>query len=154
MKRYVLIVVVVAMASGAFGQVKVKTEPASEQITHGVLAQMLLEVIATKEPPQLDPPVALEKGKQIGLLPQEWSADGVLTQAEMADVLRGLCPSSSYQPSDPEGGVSRAFAAVLLRRNLPCIRHTLAGTLAHGSTDMQIGGNVGSAPGPVSPSGF
>lgn len=154
MKRAILFVVVVALAAGASAQVTVKTEPAEEQISHGVLAQMLLEVIATKEPPQLDPPVALARAQSIGLVPKSWTADTMLTQAEFADVLRGLCPSCTYQPADPDGGVTQPFAAVWIRRTLPCIRHTLAGTLTHGLTENGLGGNLPVAPVPVSPSGF
>ena len=153
MRRLIPFVVLALVASVAIAQEQ-GTARSDEEVSHGVLAQMLLDVIATKEPPRLAPEPALEKAKDLGILPDDWEAPSTLTQEEMANVLRQLCPASSYHPADPKAGLSKVFAAALIRRTLPCIRHTLAGELGHGSTDAHLGGNLAAAPVPVSPSGF
>ncbi len=153
MRRLILFVVLALVASMALAQDEA-TATSVPEISHGVLAQLLLDAIATKEPPHLAPEAALERAKEVGILPDDWKTGDTLTQAEMASVLRGLCPDVTYQPGDPDAGLSEVFAAALIRRVLSCIRHTLAARLGHGSTSIQLGGNVAAAPVPVSPSGF
>lgn len=152
MKRLALVLAVLLVASGAMAQVKISSEQAQEQVSHGQLAQLLLKVIATKEPPQLEPAVALAKAKQLDLVPTEWTVAGMLTQAQMADILHRLCPEARYQPSDPDAGLSQAFVEALLRRHLPCIESYLGNILGHGSSESgMMDEGVDRS---VSPSGF
>lgn len=152
MKRIVTLVAVAVLLAAVSGPL-FAGGPGEDraEISHGQFAQMLLEVLATKESPDLTPDVALERAKQLGLLPEEWAAADTLTQSELASVLQSLCPSSNYQPGNPAAGVSAKFAAALIRRTVPCFRQYLGQRIASGDTDTKIGGNIDAA---LSPSDF
>ncbi len=147
MKRIALVLVVFLVATSGLAQVRVSTQPPKDEVSHGGFAQLLLKALATKNPPDLGPAVALEKAKQLDLLPTHWTSSDMLTQAEMADVLHRLCPEARYQPSDPQAGLSQAFTETLLRRHLPCIESYRGTVLGHGMTDEE-------EQHPVSPSNF
>ena len=94
------------------------TGEASEDITQGQFAQLVLRAIATKqhaEAPDLTPEQALERIKELQLVPAGWHADWLLTQRDLAAVLVAL--GIDYVPMEPTAPVSRAFAEAILRRH-------------------------------------
>ncbi len=122
MRQLMCVVGIVLLACVAAAQAPAPTPAvpgeANEDITQGQFAQLLLRAIATKTDetaPQLSPEKALNRARELELVPAGWHAEWLLTQQDLADVLKLL--GIEFQPAEPTAPVSRAFAEALLRRN-------------------------------------
>lgn len=126
MRQLVSVVGVILLAAVAAAETPGAAAPAptppvagrtGKDITQGEFAQLVLRAISTKaqaEAPQLSPAKALQRAQELELIPSGWHAESLLTQRDLAEVLRLL--GIDYQPADPTAPVSRAFAEVILRR--------------------------------------
>jgi hypothetical protein len=97
-----------------------------------------------------DPVSALEKTQILGLVPATWTASGMLTLGELADVLERF--GVVYLPADMSAPASQPFVEAFLRRELGRLRDYMAKRLALGFSITHIEDEgVDRA---VSPSGF
>lgn len=98
------------------------------QLSHGELAVLLLKL----GQPQVTSPTpenALQQCKEFGLVPTDWTSEGVVTHGELADVVGQY--GIVYTAADSEEPVSRAFAEAYLRRHVGKLREFISQRLGH-----------------------
>jgi len=121
-----------------------------EAMTHGEFAVVLLRAGAGFTGEVAQPEAALALVKELGMVPEEWTAEGPLTHGELADVIGRM--GVSYVPADRDEYASPPFVEALLRRQLSRLRDYLATRLGHGfSVNHVLDQGVDRA---VSPSNF
>lgn len=99
-------------------------------ISYGDFSVLLLKAALGYTDTIPDPETALDKVKQLGLVPSTWEVDGRLTHGELADVL--LQFGVIYLPTDRDAPASEPYVAALLRRELTKLRDYLAYRMGHG----------------------
>jgi hypothetical protein len=132
---FALVVVMAALTVVAQDAV----EPSDDVLPHGDFAVLLLRAVAGDGFQTSNSMRALEECKRLQLIPPDWTAEGLLTHGEFADVLSTL--GVVYAPTDRDATASPEFVEAMLRRKAWLMRDYLY-ILYH-------------KPGPiVSPSGF
>jgi hypothetical protein len=99
-------------------------------MSHGDFAVLLLKAALGYTDTIPDPETALEKVKQLGLVPPEWVASDGLTHGELAEVLQRF--GVVYVPTDRDDPASTPYVEALIRRELSKLRDYLANRLGHG----------------------
>ena len=141
---------VLLLATSAMAQSDVENARASNAITHGEFAQMVMDIALGYEEATPDPVTALEKLQIWGLAPTTWEADAELTHGELASVLEHI--GIEYLPAKPDAQVSGVFVQALLWREIGKLRDYNAKRLGHGfSSNHVLDAGVDRA---VSPSDF
>jgi len=97
--------------------------PPEDALTHGEFAVVLLNAVAGFGYHISDPERALEETKRLGLVPDEWLAEDLLTYGEFADVLGTL--GVEYVAADRDEYTSRPWVEAMLRRKDWLIRDYL-----------------------------
>lgn len=98
------------------------------QLTHGELAVLLLRV-GQPQVTSRTPGEALQQCKVLGLMPTEWTAGGIVTHGDLADVVGQY--GIVYTAADRSDPVSRAFAEAYLRRHVGKLREFISQRLGH-----------------------
>jgi hypothetical protein len=99
-------------------------------MSHGDFAVLLLKAALGYTDTIPDPETALEKVKQLGLVPEEWDVSGGLTHGELAEVLQRF--GVVYVPTDRDDPASTPYVEALIRRELSKLRDYFANRLGHG----------------------
>ncbi len=129
MRRLVGVSLAVALAIAIFAPA-VSASEEDTAISYGDFAVLLLKAALGYTDTIPDPVTALEKVKQLGLVPSAWQADGQLTHGELADVM--LQFGVLYLPVDRDAPASAPYVEALLRRELTKLRDYLAYRMGHG----------------------
>ncbi len=126
--RRVLFILTLLLLAGATAGAQDSAEAQNPNLTHGELAVLLLKV----GQPQViiqDPEIALRECQDLGLIPSDWTTDGIVTHGELADVVKRY--GVIYTPAGPDEPVSRAFAEAFLRREVGKLREFISLRLSH-----------------------
>lgn len=100
----------------------------SRQLSHGELAVLLLR-LGQPQATSPSPANALQQCKELGLMPSDWTGEGVVTHGELADVVGQY--GIVYTAADRSDPVSRAFAEAYLRRHVGKLREFISQRLGH-----------------------
>jgi hypothetical protein len=123
---------------------------ASNAVTHGQFAQLVLDIGLGYREATPDPLTALEKLQGWGVVPTTWQVDEPLTHSELSDILGRI--AIDYLPPRPDKPVSGGYLISLLWRNIGKLRDYMASRLGHNiSANHVLDAGVDRA---VSPSDF
>lgn len=135
MRKVILFgIVVLLLGPSAFAQQQ--PAAASATLSHGDFAVLLLEVLEPAPSPARSQEQALAELKGFGLVPADWSSDGVLTHGEFADVVMRM--GLVHTPADRDAPVSPAFAEAFFRREETRLKDYHARRVGHGLTTSQV----------------
>lgn len=126
--RRVLVVLGVVLLAGSWAGAQASPEAGNPDLTQGQLAVLLLKV-GQPQGPSGTPDEALQQCKELGLLPAEWTGDGIVTHGDLADVVGQY--GIVYTAADRSDPVSRAFAEAYLRRHVGKLREFISQRLGH-----------------------
>lgn len=131
MRRFAVVgVSVLAVAAVLFPVVATAATDEENAMSHGDFAVLLLKAALGYTDTIPDPETALDKVKQLGLVPPEWVASEGLTHGELAEVLQRF--GVVYVPTDRDDPASTPYVEALIRRELSKLRDYLANRLGHG----------------------
>lgn len=101
-------VVVLLLSLGVAGMAAAGSPQAVQgatALTHGEFAQLMLNRLAARQAPKLERAQALERAQKLGLMPEQWAPEAVMTHAELAHVLE--VAGVAYSPRDGEAPLTR-----------------------------------------------
>jgi hypothetical protein len=130
--RRLITVGIVVLFSASFGGAQANMEEvrASDSITHGQFAQLVMNIALGYSDATPDPETALEKLQGWGIAPTTWEADTPLTHGELSQVLAQV--GIEYLPANADAPVSGSFVATTLYKSTGKLRDYMAYRLGHG----------------------
>ena len=134
MRRALLVIglVCLAVATASAQDAAPEENPA---LSRGELASLLLKV-GQPQSPRSAPETALRQCKDLGLVPVEWTAEGIATHGDLAEVVGRY--GVIYAPADSEDPVSQVFAEAFLRRNIGKLREFIGASLGHEASASHV----------------
>lgn len=101
-------------------------------LNHGEFAQLMLTRLATRQAPKLERAQALERAQKLGLMPDHWTAEAVMTHAELAQVL--ATAGIVYSPRNGAAPLTRQDADSAFSQDADKLRSYVGRTIgrAHG----------------------
>ncbi len=100
---------------------------ATSVLTHGEFAQLMMSRLATRQAPKLERADALERAQMLGLMPEQWAVESVMTHAELAQVLQAA--GVAYSPRDAEAPLTREVADTVVSQDADQLRSYVGRTI-------------------------